>query len=166
MSEANFTLTKEYLHQVFEYRDGHLYFKKQTGNRIKIGEKAGSLTSAGYFCTTIYKKPYLIHRLIYMMFNGFITDQIDHIDGNKQNNKIENLRLASNTQNQHNAKMRKDNNSGFKGVYWQKSTNKWAVSVSVNKKRLYFGCFKDIELAELVAIEARDKYHGKFARHN
>jgi hypothetical protein len=165
MAENNFTPTQEYLRQIFDYKDGNLYFKKKIGSRGYIGKKVGSLTSKGYLYTTINKKGYLIHRLIFMMFYGYIPNQIDHIDGNSLNNFIENLRPATREENCQNAKLSIANTSGTKGVYWQKSTNKWAISISLNKKRLYFGCFDDLELAELVAQEARDKYHGKFARH-
>jgi len=166
MSVNDFTLTQEYLHELFEYKDGHLYYKQITGRRSKIGEKVGFLAKTGYFSTSIKKQSYLIHRLIFLMFYGYLPKQVDHINNNRADNTIENLRESTNTQNQHNTKIRKDNASGFKGVYWHKRMNKWAVSVSVNKKRLYFGCFEDIELAEFVAIEARNKYHGKFAKHS
>jgi hypothetical protein len=55
---------------------------------------------------------------------------------------------------------------GVKGVNWNKSNKQWRVRVQVNKKRIHIGDFKDLELAELVAIEARNKYHGNFAKHN
>ena len=84
---------------------------------------------------------------------------------NRNDNSIENLRPA-NSKNQQNAKIRKDNKSGIKGVYWFAELKKWKVDIGVNGKRKYIGVFNDLELAELVAQEARDKYHGKFARHN
>jgi hypothetical protein len=59
-----------------------------------------------------------------------------------------------------------NNTSGIKGVCWHKSTNRWYVQLQVNKKMKYLGIYEDIELAELVAIEARAKYHGEFARNN
>ena len=164
MAEIDFTLTKDYLHQIFEYKDGNLYYKQKTGANSIIGKKVGCLTNKGYFSTTIKSKFYLIHRLIFMMFYGYIPSEIDHINGIRNDNRIENLRPANN-QNQHNSKIRKDNKSGVKGVYWFKELQKWKVDIGICGKRKYIGVFKDLELAELVAIEARDKYHGKFARH-
>ena len=165
MADTDFTLTKDYLHQIFEYKDGNLYYKKQTSPNSKIGKKVGSLTNRGYLSTTIKSKFYLLHRLIFMMFYGYIPEQIDHINGIRIDNNIENLRDSEN-RNQQNAKLRKDNKSGIKNVYWFKELNKWKVDISVNGKRKHIGVFEDIELAELVAKEARSKYHGKFARHN
>jgi hypothetical protein len=98
------------------------------------------------------------------MFNGYVADIIDHIDGNTSNNRPENLRAATHLGNARNAKKRKDNKSGHKNVFWNKSANKWAVSLSVNNKLRHFGYFEDLELAAFVASEARDKYHGEFAR--
>ena len=165
MADTNFTLTKEYLHQIFVYKDGDLYYKQKTSPNSIIGKKVGSLTNRGYISTTIKGKFYLVHRLIFMMFYGYIPKEIDHINGMRNDNKIENLRNAIN-RNQQNAKLRKDNKSGVKGVYWFKELNKWKVDIGVVGNRKYVGVFDDLELAELVAQEARDKYHGKFARHN
>ena len=166
MSENHFTLTKEYLHQIFEYKNGHLYYKKQTGQRAKIGAKVGYLAKTGYFSTSIQKKPYLIHRLIFLMFYGYLPIQIDHINSNRADNTIDNLREASNTKNQWNVKIRKDNKSGHKNVCWVEKDKRYRVEIAVNKNRKYLGYFADLELADLVAHEARDLYHGKFARHN
>lgn len=159
MADTNFTLTKDYLHEIFEYKDGNLY-------KLKNGKKVGSNHIKGYQHTKINGKQYLLHRLIYMMFNGYFPKEIDHINGNRSDNHIENLRPAIGGQNQQNSKIRKDNKSGAKNVYWFKELKKWKVDIRFNGKRNYIGVFEDLELAELVAQEARDKYHGKFARHN
>ncbi len=79
-------------------------------------------------------------------------------------NRIENLRLATASQNMMNRKKFKNNRSGVTGVSWHKKSERWFVYIDANKKRKNIGYFDDFELAELVAIEARDLYHGKFAR--
>jgi hypothetical protein len=158
-------LTKEYLNELFEYRDGELYWKRKTSNRDNIGQKAGTLNQRGYIKTGINKKIYSNHRLIFMMFNGFLPKLLDHIDGNKLNNRIENLREATNGENKQNSKLNKNSSSGVKGVHWNSREKKWQVRVQVGKKRMSFGYFKDLELADLVAQEARNKYHQEFARH-
>jgi hypothetical protein len=164
MSETNFTPTKEYLHQIFEYKDGHLYWKinKQS---ICAGDKTGTLGSNGYFRTIIKKKSYLVHRLIFLFHYGHLPLTIDHIDGNPLNNNIDNLREATQSENICNAKLYKNSTSGIKNVYLHKAANKWAVRLSINQKRVFLGLFEDLELADLVAQEARALYHGKFARH-
>ena len=164
MSETNFTLTKEYLHQVFEYKDGHLYWKISKQN-VRAGNRLGTLSVNGYFSTIIKRKSYLIHRLIFLFHYGYLPKIIDHIDGNPLNNDIKNLRVATHIENCQNAKKRTSNTSGYKNVSWHRPANKWAVRLSINQKRVFFGLFEDIELADLVAHEARDLYHGKFAKH-
>ena len=158
------SITQDYVKQLFEYRDGVLYWKVSVG-RAKVGKKAGNLSGNGYFALGLNKKYYLIHRIVFLMHHGNLPKFIDHVDGNPLNNKIENLRSATFSQNQQNKKLSEKNTSGVKGVSWHKSTNKWEVQFSVNKKHKYFGLYDDLELAELVAQEARNKYHGAFANH-
>ena len=148
----------------FEYRDGELYWKVSTNSKIKVGKKAGCITSKGYLTIKVNKKPYLAHKIIFSIHYGYIPKEIDHIDLNKLNNKIENLREATREQNQWNRKLQSNNSSGIKGVYWHKRDKSWRVQLRFNKKMNYIGSFKDLELAELVASEARSKYHGNFAK--
>jgi hypothetical protein len=81
------------------------------------------------------------------------------------NNKIENLRAVTNSQNQFNRKISTKNKTGHKGVCVHTQTGKYLVRVSVNGKDKSFGLYEDLELAGLVAEMAREKYHGEFARH-
>jgi hypothetical protein len=160
-------ITQELLKELFEYQpNGTLTRRKSTSNRVKAGDEAGWNTAGGkYLGICIKGKQHLMHRIIFLYHHGYVPDVIDHIDGNGKNNKIENLRAASFAQNMLNMKGKSSSKSKIKGVYWSESSNKWAVHCRVNKKIKYFGVYKDIELAELVAIEARNKYHGKFANH-
>ena len=158
-------LTVEYVCSLFEYIDGDLYWRVNRGPS-KAGDKAGSKNNTGYLHVSIDSKLYKNHRIIWLMHNGSSPKFVDHIDGDPLNNKIENLRGATQSQNMMNLKTPRTNTSGIKGVSWYKPRRKWRVSVTVNGKQKSFGCFDDIELAELVAIEARNKYHGEFARHN
>lgn len=156
-------LTQEYLHSLFEYRDGILYSKI---NRYKTTTKKGSVIGypceSGYLRTGLNYKTYKIHRLIFIMFHGYSPKEIDHINGIKTDNRIENLREVTTSQNQCNKSISKRNTTGIKNV--TKECSKWRVRISVNKKMINIGFFDDIELAELVAQEARNKYHGEFAR--
>jgi len=163
---ANEILSQDNLHEIFEYRAGELYWKTKIGKKIKIGQKAGHFGNLGYFRVSVNKKRYLVHRLIFLMHHGYLPKIIDHIDGNPANNCIKNLRETTNSENLYNSKIRKNNLANVKGVYWHKPTKKWTVRLSVNGKSTYFGLFDDIKLAENVAVEARNKYHGIYARHN
>lgn len=158
-------VTQELLHKLFEYRDGELYWKVSRGRLAKVGDKAGWISKKGYLNTKINGKCYLNHRLIFLMHYGYLPEMLDHKDTNTLNNRIENLREATRSQNNRNVKLRKDNTSGIKGVSWFKKSKKWLAQVTINKKQVYLGLYEDLELAELVATEARNKYHGEFANH-
>ena len=120
----------------------------------------------GYITIEINNKPYKAHRLAWLYVNGEMpTNLIDHIDNNRSNNKISNLREATRQENSENYKTPKTNKSGVKNVSWYKNLNKWVVSISIKKTKKTIGYFDDIELAELVAIEARNKYRLEFANH-
>lgn len=153
------------LHERFEYRDGELFYKISPLPKIKVGSKAGTVNKDGYVKVTIDNKKYQAHRIIFMMQHGYLPKEIDHINCNPSDNRIENLREVTRNQNRYNVVGYKNNTSGVKGVIKNKRLNKWEVSINVNGKRKYFGIFKDFELAELVAMEARDKYHGNFANY-
>ena len=158
-------ITKELLDELFEYKDGSLYWKIKISKKIIIGNKAGSARKDGYSAIRINKKRYYVHRLIFLIHNGYLPDILDHIDNNPLNNKIENLREVTLIQNAQNSKLGKDNTSGIKNVSWNKVKDKWVVHIRINRKKKNLGYYADIELAELIAIEAREKYHGTFANH-
>ena len=144
---------------LFDYRDGVLYWKIPGPKRSKT-KRAGYLDSfSGYDYVRVNKKLHRVHRLIWCMFHGYEPSEIDHINRNRADNRIENLREVSRTQNNYNHPMRTDNTSGVRGVSWNKIKNKWRVYINVEKQRLELGHFKDFDLACLVADEARDKYH-------
>lgn len=149
---------KEVLNKLFEYRDGDLIWRSS-------GKLAGTPHDWGYYRTQIGNKLYYNHRLIFCMHHGYVPKIIDHIDGVRTNNRIENLRVATPSQNLQNSKRRIDNKSGTKGVSWDNSRSQWAVRIKVGSIYRYFGRYQDLELAELVATEAREKYHTNFVRH-
>lgn len=150
--------------QNFEYKDGFLYWK--TGRSgIQPGLQAGSKEKNGYYRIRFNGKKYLTHRLIFLMHHGFMPKFVDHADNNPNNNRIENLREATRTENNQNRKLQKNNSSGFKNISWEKSANRWRVRINVNGKSKSFGCFENFELAQLVASEARNKFIKCFARH-
>ena len=151
--------TQQELLSLFDYRDGVLYWKIPGPKRNTI-KRAGHLdASSGYDYVRVNKKLRRVHRLIWCMFHGYEPSEIDHINRNRADNRIENLREVSRTQNNYNHPMRTDNTSGVRGVSWNKIKNKWRVYINVEKQRLELGHFKDFDLACLVAEEARDKYH-------
>jgi hypothetical protein len=159
---ADQILTQEYLHKLFEYFEGHIYWKIANSNRVKVGDRAGYLDDSRIFAR-INRKLYLVHRIIFFMHQGYLPELIDHEDRNSLNNKIENLREATKSQNANNSKVQKNNTSGVKGVYWNKSSKKWHARLKVNGKTMSFGYYKDINYAKFVIDAMRYKYHGEFA---
>ncbi len=159
--------SQEELHRLFEYREGNLYRKIQTSSNAKIGDKAGCLNSlSGYAQVRIYSADYRIHRIIWCYHFGPIPSklQIDHIDGNKTNNMIENLRLATHSQNKSNNKRAHCNSkSNILGVHWSKTKRKWVSQIRKNKKAIHLGCFVNQEDAIAARKAAELQYFGEFA---
>ena len=160
-------ITKEYLNELFEYRDGQLYWKFKKSPSVNINKPLGYVANKDrYSKVTINRKSYKLHRIIFLFHKGYLPDYIDHINGNSFDNRIENLRETTYSGNNQNAKTRKDSSSNVKGVYFHKLTNKWTASCQSNKKRYYLGLFDTIEEAEKVVKCARNDLHGEFARHH
>jgi len=152
------------LHDAFEYRDGKLYNKIARNSRTKIGEVAGSYSSR-YVQITFEGKSWLAHRIIFFMFHGYKPKFIDHINGNKKDNRIENLREATPSQNQFNHGLNSANKSGVKGVSWSKKYQKWFACMSNNGKNKSLGLFSSLEDAKEFIELARELAHGSFHNH-
>ena len=160
MGECMGNITQEYVKELFDYQDGELFWKVQKAKRVKIGDKAGSINGQGRKYVEIGGKNYLVHRLIYLMFRGYLPKIIDHIDRNPLNNRIENLREVTKSQNHQNVGLRRDSTSGVRCVH--RNADKWRVQLRIEGKNKCLGRFEDLELAELVAVEARAKYYGDY----
>ena len=160
-------ITQAQVLELYDYKDGELYWKINTDGKRPIGSKAGGdrLNSDGRKSVSVYGKRYPASRVIFLHQHGYLPFMVDHINGIKTDNRIENLRPATYPENNRNARIRLDNSSGCKNVSWAKDRKKWSVAIRVNRKRKYLGCYDDLELADLVAHEARDKYHKDFAKH-
>jgi hypothetical protein len=158
-------ITQKECLDLFEYRDGKLFWKVTRNNFVPKGTEVGSLDGKGYLRTKINKKNYSVHRLIFLFHKGYLPEYLDHINGDRLDNRIENIREATMGQNNYNKKTPKTNTSGFKNVYWTKDMNKWRVRLNANGIKVCFGYYEDFEKAKRVAIEARNKLHKEFARH-
>ena len=160
--------------------DGILYWKEQRPithflsiERMKqwrskfAGKPAGTIGLSGYNVVKVFGKLHRVHRVIWEMHYGQIPNgfQIDHINGVRNDNRIENLRLATPSQNNFNMKTPKHNTSGIKGVSWSRSTNKWKAQIKASGHNVrHIGYYNTREEAK----SAYDKYvimlHGEFAR--
>lgn len=152
--------------EAFEYRNGELYWKIMTNPSKKlIGKKAGCKSSGAYGVVNLDGQAYSIHKVIFCMHNGFMPEIVDHINGDKSDHKIENLRAATHQSNNWNRVTQSNNKLGLKNISWHKQNQKYWVQLAKNGKKIVSVFVEDLELAELVAIEARNKYHGEFANH-
>lgn len=149
---------------ILDYNGLNLIWRESPANRCAAGSIAGSLTKVGYIDVEYKGRRYLAHRIIWEMHNGEIPEkiQIDHIDGNKSNNKLSNLRLATPQQNQRNRGAYANNTSGFKGVCWDKGNSKWRASYRLNHKTIYIGTYDTAEEASETYIRVTKEIHGDF----
>ena len=154
----------DYLNSILELKDGLLYNKVTRNSHSVKGALAGS-KKRKYHLVLIHKKAYLVHRITYYMAHGTCPDCIDHIDGNSQNNHIDNLRPATMSENQWNQGLNKLNTSGVKGLSWAKKSNKWIACIRYNGKNRNLGYFETKELGAEFLHLARELLHGDYANH-
>jgi hypothetical protein len=159
--------TKEYVKDLFDYKEGKLLWKIRKANCIQIGSEAGYTANKGYKQVEIGGKAYYVHRLIWIWHNGFTGEsQIDHINNNTSDNRIENLRSADNTQNAHNQKLAKNNKSGFKGVSWHNQMCKWRADITIKGKKKHLGLFDKLEDAAKAYDIVATEYFKEYAKIN
>jgi len=162
-------LDKSEIEALFDYVDGNLVWKVPAhgyGGSLK-GKIAGTLRrkSNTYTCRVVNCKGkfYAVHSLVFMLFNGYVPEQIDHIDRDPLNNRIENLRAANDSLQEANKGIRKNNRSGYKGVYWNSQKQKWQARINKDKKAYHLGFFDDVKLAALAYNDAAFCLFNDFA---
>jgi hypothetical protein len=161
-------MTIEDLKSTFIHRDGNLY-RKQTTKGGKPGAKLGCDSGYGYIRVYFKGKRVTVHKIIWMMHNGKIPTgmQIDHINGIRNDNRLENLRLVTNKENHRNKKKPKTNTSGHIGVSWKSERNKWAASIFLGgKSGNFLGYFDNIEdaIARRKQAELEYGFHPNHGR--
>ena len=148
MKPKDITFSQDLLHELFEYKDGQLY---------RNGKLAGGLHKSGYRQIKLNNKQYPAHRLVWVYHHGYIDTQyqIDHIDGNKDNNAIDNLRLVTARENCYNRSKLK-----AKGYSWDKNNKRWHASIAIENALKYLGQFKYKTDARLAYVTAASQYHN------
>ena len=133
----------------------------------ELNKPVNSYRREGYnYCSIpgVCGKSIAEHHIIWYIHTGkFPVGDIDHINMDRADNRIENLRECSRSQNMLNTKAHRESSSGVKNVFFRKDTNKWSVRMSIDGVYKSLGSFGERELAELVAEEGRAKYHKEFA---
>ena len=164
------SFTAEEAKKVWNYdpESGILTWKNPCNRKSQfIGKRAGYTDPIGYTYVSFKNSRYLLHRIIWLIVTGkWPENEIDHINGIKNDNKLENLREATSVQNKMNCEKRKRNKSGYKGVSWDKQKQKWRAQISIRGKRLHLGYFDNKGLAAYEYNLAAKKYHGEFAHLN
>lgn len=134
-------------------------------NMQRVGEVAGAKSGPGYIYLNIRNKLWLGHRLAWLWMTGEMpSGQIDHVNGNRLDNRWANLRLATQKQNSANQGIRTNNISGVKGVSWEARTKKWRAQIMVDGRAKYIGSYHTIEEAAAARRTAELELHGDFAR--
>lgn len=155
-------ITQELLHSMFSYDPitGSLLFKTHLAGTRKR-QVAGYGQNKGYLSVSIQNKKYLLHRLVWMFHHGsFPKKQLDHINGIKRDNRIENLREATDSENQQNQKKPPAHNtSGFLGVTKYKRNGKWVAGIKLNGKRINLGYFDTPEAAHAAYLQKKKELH-------
>lgn len=167
-------VTKVTLHSIEVFRD-HFDYDRATARLVwrkhpKYPRRNGLCAEcghkSGYRRVTLHGRTFYAHRVIFALFNGDVPDcfHVDHINGNISDNRIENLRLATNSQNMANCGKYSTNTSGHKGVSWQRKESKWRAGVSTKGKFISSGYFDNIEDASAAYRAKAKEIFGEFAR--
>ena len=134
-------------------------------NSRHAGKEALYGINQGYKWGRIFGRPYLAHRVIWKMVHGYDpAEQIDHINGDRSDNRISNLREASALENGKNGGMRRNNSSGYKGVCWVERDRRWAAAITSDGKRISLGHHRCPTAAAVAYRKAAQRLHGAFMR--
>lgn len=159
-------ITQTELKSILKYDDesGQFFWIESKKGRRGTPQR---IRKDGYCFICINGKKYLAHRLAWLyMYGKFPQVYIDHINTNKSDNRIINLRLATHSNNGINRGLQANNKSGYKGVHLDKNTNLYMARITINRKMIYLGLFESIENAAIAYKNAAIKYHKEFINMN
>jgi hypothetical protein len=143
---------------------GRIFWKKKIAKKVVVGEEAGTKRKDGYKRVNLFGQPYLVHRVVFSMRYGYCKDELDHINGDPSDNRLENIRAVTRSQQNMNRGINSNNTSGYKGVYWFKPTSCWQVRIKVEGKYISLGYFKDIEKAAEAYKIGAEQHHKEYRR--
>ena len=146
----------------YKYNTGEFYWNKTVSSKAVKGSLAGTVNSDGYRQIKYKGKNYLSHRLVMLMLSEISSgEQVDHINHDRLDNRLSNLRLVNNATNHKNKKLYNNNKTGVLGVGFIDRLSKWSVHISVNGKQSYQGVFSTLFDATCVrkSLELKGNYH-------
>jgi hypothetical protein len=154
-------ITQERLRELLNYdpSTGDLTWKK-VRRKNRMGTVAGCINNLGYRIIALDRKKYLCHRLVWLYVYGVWPQMIDHINRNKADNRIENLRECTAKQNIVNRVFK--GRSGLRGTYWHRQIRKWVANISINYKTVVIGNYDTAEEAHAAYLEVARRLHGDF----
>jgi hypothetical protein len=172
MDKSNNTISYDFLQEILNYNREtgvfvwkHRYDVPKQWNTKFAGNIAGHISLNGYVFISVNDKKYLAHRLAWVFAYGeWPSLEIDHIDGNPENNRIKNLRLATRLENGRNRKIQNSNKSGITGVCWDKENKRWKAYIWYNGKNKNLGLFFNIEDAIIERRKYESLYFDEFRR--
>ena len=159
-------ITQARLKELLDYdpTTGVFVWKVSRGNRA-ARSTAGSKDAHGYICIEVYGRIYKAHRLAWLYVTGkWPEEQIDHTNCNRADNRVVNLREATNAENRANTMLCRSNTSGIKGVNWHKKAGKWRAYIGVGRRAIHLGLFYCREDAAAAYAEASARFHKDFGR--
>ena len=161
---ASEAITQELLKELFNLVDGELIYKVRTNPRTLVGAKAGNTSGAGYLSVKLAGKRHYIHRLVWLYTTGeWPSTELDHIDGDKLNNRFSNLRQASRMENLRNSRLQANSTSGYRGVT-RLVGGKWQAQANVAGKYVYLGSYATALEASMAYETFAKANHGEFYR--
>ena len=158
-------ITHTELINILEYSPdtGIFTWKYDRSSRALKGSAAGTLCKDGYISISINRQIYRAHRLAWFYcFQEWPINYIDHINGIKSDNRLDNLREATRTENSYNSKAHKDSETGIKGVYYNKLNNNYRAQIRYNGKTIALGTFKTVEEAAEAYNQVAVELHKEF----
>jgi hypothetical protein len=161
MPKNHSELTAERLRELLSYDPDTGFFRwvvKRNG--VPVGPEIRSVDKEGYVQIRVDQRKYYAHRLAWLYVHGrWPADQLDHISGIRSENRIANLREATNAENGQNCVVRRNNASGHPGVSWDKQCGKWRARIKVNRKGIHLGKFDNIGDAIAARAKAKAELH-------
>ncbi|WBK39697.1 HNH endonuclease [Xanthomonas phage L522] len=137
-----------------------MFLHARSSTRARIGTVAGSVNKLGYLMLSFDGLLCLAHRVAWLVVHGkWPDDQLDHVDGDRTNNMLSNLRECSHAENLQNRGRHSNNRSGVIGVCRFKPTGEWQAYICANGKQIHLGYFATIEEAAAARAAAKEKYH-------
>lgn len=161
-------ITHEYVTKTYNYDEltGSFTYLKSAGCR-KAGDEVGWVDSSNgisYRVTKVNREKVRLHRLAFFYVNGRWPNQIDHINGNGLDNRLENLREVFGNENNMNTRILKNNKSGIHGVSWHARICKWQSQITQHKKQIHLG-YHDSFFEACCARKSAEKMFGFHPNH-